>query len=105
MLHVLEYNSWLRKKVILLFMIIILALTVVEIWAVNRLSTYGEQINKLELTKRSLHLENQVLENEIAEKSSFQDIIVSAKALGFERVKNVQIIQKVDIALNQNSHQ
>jgi hypothetical protein len=65
---------------------------VLEIWLVNRLATYGEQLSKLDRLKVGLLLDNEILENQIAEKSSFNKIISQAKLLNFGKIKNLEYI-------------
>lgn len=101
-LRQLETKSLLRKKILLFVAILIVSLTVVEIWTMNRLSTYGERISKLEQAKKSLVLENQILENQIAKESSLKSIDAQSKALGFFRVGKVEYIKQTELALTRN---
>lgn len=91
-----------KKKILPIIIFLILSIVVVEIWAVNRLATYGTQISKLENAKQSLVLENQVLENQISQKSSLKLMDEKTQTLGFKRVKNIEVIKNIDLALNHN---
>ena len=50
----LEDRPWFRKKIIGLILLIVAGVAVLEIWMVNRLATYGEQLGKLEEIKGKL---------------------------------------------------
>lgn len=101
MLRRLETSSQMRKKIITLVAVLVVAVVFLEIWAVNRLATYGEQINKLEKAKAALLLENQVLENEIAQKSSLSEMAVLSEYLGFTKVSKMEYVQgSQGLALN-----
>lgn len=78
--------------------IIFLAVFVLEVWLMNRLSTYGNKIQELEVAKSNLKLENQVLENEIAQKASLNLIDQKAAGLGFNNIKNIEYIKPLNIA-------
>lgn len=95
-----ETDSILRKKIIILPILIILLVSVLEIWVVNRLSTYGDQISQLQQREASLRMENQLLENEIAEKSSLIQVDKASKSLGFEKVKKFEYVSDLNLALN-----
>jgi hypothetical protein len=95
----LETESFLRKKIIILILVILVPLVILEIWAVNRLSTYGEKISSFVSAKQSLELENQVLRNQIAEKSSLQYVNEEASNLGFGRNTKAEYINQSDLAL------
>ncbi len=79
---------------------LVLPFVLLEIWSVNRLSTLGVEINKMENTAAALKLENQVLENEIAKRSALSQIGKNAQALGFVKVKTRTQIQSPYLALN-----
>ena len=100
MLKELEYQPWLRKKIIIFLGLLVLLLTVFEIWAVNRLSTYGQQISKIEESKASLKLENEVLENEVAKRNSLTEVKSQAQTVGFEKVKAIDVIDQSNLAYN-----
>lgn len=93
-----ERFSFLKKKIPFLILLAFLIGVVTEVWAANRLSTYGEQIAKITQETQQLTLENQLLENEIAQKSSFNQVEKHAKILGFEEIQHVQYLQPLDLA-------
>lgn len=96
----LENNAWTRKKILIFLGLILLIVAVLEIWSVNRLATFGEQINKLERSKAALKLENKLLENEIAKYSSLSEAQKYAPHLGFENTKKVEYLTDFGLALN-----
>ncbi|KKR81428.1 MAG: hypothetical protein UU73_C0001G0092 [Candidatus Daviesbacteria bacterium GW2011_GWA1_41_61] len=90
-----------RKRVvkfIRLGAVILLAVLFLEIWAVNRLSTYGDKIQDIKSAKMALDLENQVLENQIAQQSSLASIETKAVSLGFTAVKSWQYLKPLNLA-------
>lgn len=96
----LEIGSKSRKKIVLVLGALIVFAVVLEIWAVNRLATFGLQISELEKNKNTLVLENQVLENEIAKKTSLLEVSKEASGLGFEKIKQIEYIEDHNLALN-----
>ncbi len=91
----------LKPKFLVIIFFTLLAVTLVEIWSMNRLASYGTQISDLENSKTVLTLENQDLEKQIAEKMSLKYTEAVSKNLGFQRVKNYQYVKDHDLALNQ----
>lgn len=91
-----------RKILTILFLILILGI-ILEIWIVNRLSTYGAQISKIETASANLRIENQVLKNKLDLQSSINVIEEKAKEMGFEKIKKVNAILPPDIALNSSN--
>lgn len=91
----------LKKRILLVIFVLIIPAVVLEIWSVNRLATLGSRINNLEQTKAALSLENQVLENQIAEKSSLTKIEDASKQLGFQKIKSVVYLGPDNLALKQ----
>ena len=89
----------LKKRMLLIIFILIIPAVVLEIWSVNRLATLGPKINTLEQAKAKLTLENQVLENEIAQKSSLSEVEDQSKQLGFQRIKSVIYLGPDNLAL------
>lgn len=87
----------LRRKIILVVVIVLIPAAVLEIWSLNRLATFGPEISKIEGVKRSLILENQLLKNEIAEKSSLKQMEQIAKAYGFEKISKIEYIKPQDL--------
>lgn len=89
-----------KRKLILILLLGLIPLILVEIWATNRLATYGQQISQLERTKKSLTEENEILSNKIAEKSSLNKSELHALNLGFQKVKNIETVTLPSLALN-----
>lgn len=70
-------------KLIKFFLCFLIIVFVIEIWVANRLSTYGKQIQDLKQMQTNLILENQILENSIAQNMSLHIIEQRAGMLGF----------------------
>ncbi len=81
-----------KKRHIGMVLLLVIPLIVIEIWAVNRLSTYGEQISKLEETRAALEIENKILENKIAKETSLLNMVSLSSQLGFEVALNVEYL-------------
>lgn len=81
------------KKYISLIVGGLFALMLVEIWASNNVVTYGEKMEKLSVLSKTLSMENQILENEIAKKASLADIASKSAALGFSEPDSIQYIR------------
>lgn len=93
-----ETDAWFRKKIVIFPLILIILVALLEIWAVNRLSTFGVQISELERNAENLRLENQLLENEIAQKSSLNEQQKDSQKLGYVRVRNIEFIKELNLA-------
>lgn len=89
-----------RRKVVYIAACIFLFVAIIEIWAVNRLSTFGEKLSLIEQQKQELTLENQTLENEIAKRSSLSEVQKYATAFGFEDKSKVSYLPNEGLALN-----
>lgn len=83
-----------KRKFVILLALVLIPLVILEIWSLNRLSTFGDQINKLEKTKQSLLLENQLLENQISKYSSLLEIEEKSKYYGFDKSPEVEYLKK-----------
>ncbi|OGE19704.1 hypothetical protein A3J19_05565 [Candidatus Daviesbacteria bacterium RIFCSPLOWO2_02_FULL_41_8] len=81
------------KKYICVVAFCLVALMLVEIWASNNVVTYGEKFEKLSMLKKSLNMENQILENEIALKQSLSNIASKSGELGFSEPQSIQYIR------------
>lgn len=86
------------SKVIKLGVVLLLAIFFLEIWVVNRLSTYGYKIAELKNLQGELELENQILENEISQNSSLTTIEQKAVEFGFKYVTLVDYYRPPNIA-------
>lgn len=93
-----ETSGLLRKQVIALCLLVVAILAVLEIWAVNRLATFGEEISKLEATQAVVELENLNLENHIANSLSLAQIAQEAARLGFVKPVKIDYLLALDLA-------
>lgn len=98
----LEPKFYLKRKIVITLVLIIIFVVTLEIWVANRMSTFGEKINGLEVTKYSLQLENDYLKNEIAQKKSLNLNARKSAYLGFNKIKSIEYIKSEPIALNPN---
>lgn len=80
-------------KIIIPIVIFILLLLILEIWVGNTLSLYGSKIEKIRENQKLLLLEKQILENEIAQKASLQNIASEGAKLGFVKPSLIQYIR------------
>ncbi|MBI2196534.1 hypothetical protein HYU45_02860 [Candidatus Daviesbacteria bacterium] len=71
------------------FFILMLA----EIWASNSVVAYGEKLEKLSSITKTLSLENQILENEIARQVSLNRVASKSGELGFSQAESIQYIR------------
>lgn len=100
----LQTPLYLKRKIVITLVLIIVFVITLEIWVSNRLSTFGEKINGLESTKYLLHLENDYIKNQIAQKKSLKLNQKKSKSLGFDKHKKVEYIKDQSIALNPNKY-
>lgn len=89
-----------KRQLIVGMSLALLFVAVLEIWALNRLSTFGEQIVRIEQSSSQLKVENQLLENRIAEKSSLKEISELSRSLGFASASKIQYLRVDAIAFN-----
>lgn len=85
-------------RIIKIVGVIVFVIFLVEIWMVNRLSTYGKKIQEIKVVKANLELENQNLENAIAQNSSLKEIENKAARLGFTSIKNLEYVKQPRLA-------
>lgn len=83
----------LSKKFITLSIISILILVIIEVWASNTVVTFGDRLERVSALQQSLRMENQILENEIANRSSLINIASESAILGFSKPSDVQYIR------------
>lgn len=86
------------KRLVKIAVVFVFAVLALELWTVNRLSTYGDKIQSLKESQARLELENQVLENTIAQESSLHVIEKRAAALGFGSIKSYQYLNSRSLA-------
>lgn len=83
----------LKRRAIISLSFILILVILLEVWAVNRLSTYGEQLSQIDASISQFKLENSILEGEIAARSSLNKIEKIARNLGFEPPSKIQFIK------------
>lgn len=83
-------------KYIILGMAFFLITFSLEIWIVNRLSTYGDKIQELKVAQARLELENQIISNSIAKDSSMVTLEKRATELGFSSINQIEYIKISD---------
>lgn len=88
-----EAKKSFSKKYIGFVVVCFSLLMLLEIWVSNSVVMYGEKFEKLSLLQKSLNLENQVLENEIAKKEALSNIASKSAELGFLRPESIQYIR------------
>ena len=71
----------------------LMVLVLSQIWVSNTLVTYGEKFEKLSQLQESLKTENQILENEIATKTSLTTLATKSAELGFSKLESIQYIR------------
>ena len=98
----LEAPLYFKRKIVVGLIFLIIFVVTIEIWLANRSATFGEKINALEATKYSLGLENDYLRNQIAQKKSLTLNQKKSLNLGFGKIKNIEYIKPLPIALNSN---
>lgn len=95
---------YLKRKIVIGLVLLIIFVVTIEIWMANRLATFGEKINSLESTKYSLQLENDYIKNQIAQKKSLNLNQKKSWNLGFGKIKNIEYVKDNSIALNSNKY-
>jgi len=88
-----EPNKKISKKYISLVVGGLFLLMVIQVWVNNNVVTYGEKFEELSALKKTLSLENQILENKIAKKESLTDIASKSAELGFSEPESIQYIR------------
>ena len=81
------------KKYIFIIASVLLTLTIVEIWAANTVASFGEKFAEIASLKQTLALENQILENEIANYTSLSSVASASAKLGFSKITSIQYIR------------
>lgn len=88
-----EIKKGFSKKYIALTVAGLLFLTIVEIWVNNTVITFGEKFESISGMERVLSMENQILENEIAENASLNSLASKSAELGFSKQESIQYIR------------
>lgn len=99
----LETPLYLKRKIVIALVLMIIFLVTIEIWVANRTATFGEKINSLEAAKYALELENDYIKNQIAQKKSLNLNQKKSMNLGFSKIKNIEYIKTSPLALNPNN--
>ena len=81
------------KKYIGLTILSLIFLTTLEIWASNTVVAFGEKFDNLATLKKTLQMENQILENDIARHSSLNNVASQSASLGFSKIESIQYIR------------
>ncbi len=96
----LRLNIFLKKRIVLGLCLTLFLGVLLEIWLMNRLSTFGEQIAQLEKTSVELQLENQIIKNEIDQKRSFAEVNRQADYFGFSKEYSIEYLPATSLALS-----
>lgn len=81
------------KKLAAYIAVCLLVLTLVQIWVSNTVVSYGEKFEELSLLEQTLKMENQILENEIAKRTSLTNLATKSAELGFYKLESIQYIR------------
>ncbi|MDO8429366.1 MAG: hypothetical protein Q7S88_01940 [Candidatus Daviesbacteria bacterium] len=76
-------------KYLKIIAVIFVLVLVAEVWMVNRLATFGSKLQDLKEEQVTVSLQNQILQNQIAEYVSLVTIDQRAKSLGFDTTLNL----------------
>lgn len=82
-----------KKKYIFFVAVCLFILILVEIWSSNIVASFGENFASTSQLKQALIMENQILENEIAEYASLSKVASESAKLGFSRPQSIQYIR------------
>lgn len=75
-----------------------------QIWMVNRLSSFGDKLNQIKADQKQVELQNIILENSIAKLSSLETVEKQALVLGFMETKDVAFLKSQSVALVKDPH-
>lgn len=88
-----EPNKEFSKKYIALVTAGFLVLVSAEIWANNNVVTYGGKLERISVLTKTVSLENQILENEIAARGALRNVASKSAELGFFEPESIQYIR------------
>lgn len=88
-----------KRKFFALLLLTFFLVVVLEIWSSNRLASYGEQLAVLQKDILNLKLQNQMLSNEVAVKSSLSQIDDVSGKLGFNKIKSIEYLKIDNLSL------
>lgn len=80
-------------KFVRLIIVLLVLAVILEGWMVSRLSTYGDKIDQLREVKSSLNLENELLRNQISEKSALSEVEFKASEYGFNFAQTIKYLK------------
>lgn len=81
------------KRHLLWVALYLFVLILTQIWVNNTAVSYGEKLESISKLKYALEMENQILENEIADGSSLGSIASNSAKLGFSKIDSIQYIR------------
>lgn len=89
-----------RGKTLFLYLslVVFISLIILEIWLVNRLSSFGNRMYELKIAVDTIELENQILENELSTKMSLTHISQIAQDLGFISINSIEYLKPAVVA-------
>lgn len=87
----LEKKSSKKHWIIVAFSLFILI--IIQIWASNTVVAFGEKLSSISKLKYKLEIDNQILENEIADRSSLKNLATKSSELGFSKIESIQYIR------------
>lgn len=88
-----EHTKKFPKKYIILTVMSLFVLILIEIWTSNVVVSFGAKFEDISALKKTLQMENQILENEIAKYSSLSNVATHSASLGFSKIESVQYIR------------
>lgn len=97
-----EQENKYKKKLSIVTIALVSVLGIMFIFQVlmaNWFSTYGERIQELNVKKSELVLQNQILENQIAERTSMARVEESASSIGFTKIENILYVKTSTLAV------
>ncbi len=80
-------------RIIKIGLVVFIIGVVIEVLIINRSSTLGAKISQIEREKAELELDNADLRDKLYRKISLNESFLSAGALGFEAIKNIEYIK------------
>lgn len=88
-----EFNNKFSKKYAVLVAAGLLILILAEIWANNNVVTYGGELERMSALTKTISLENQILENEVAVRGALRNVVSKSAELGFSEPESIQYIR------------
>lgn len=88
-----EQTQFSKKRYVVLISILVLTLVIIEIWITHNLAKFSDKFDDIARLEESLRLENQILKNKLAQKSSILNISSQSAASGFSKPTNIEYIR------------